>query len=78
MIHVAGETEGLVQRCAACGVVMLDRTNEQATEPWITCFWPEGAFVLTEPGGAFPLVASELREYGPSEFCRPPVEARVN
>lgn len=43
--HVAGEPQGLVQRCARCGVILIDHTNTMAPEGTTARYWQPGPVV---------------------------------
>jgi hypothetical protein len=53
VVHVAGEPEGLVQRCSRCGEVLIDRTGEVviASTGLAPHWWTGNVFVSPEEQG---------------------------
>jgi hypothetical protein len=52
IIHTAGAPEGLVQRCARCGVVLQDYTNTQGVGDWRPVWWDGNVFTDGRFSGA--------------------------
>jgi hypothetical protein len=50
VIHLAAAPKDLVQRCARCGLVLLDYRNTQVVGPWEPHWWRD--CVAVEPGGS--------------------------
>ena len=38
-VHIAGEAEGLVQRCLRCGAILTDYRGAAGIGEWHPCWW---------------------------------------
>lgn len=44
-VHIAGPVEGNVQRCARCGMVLVDAGEAMALDDARLAYWREGTYV---------------------------------
>lgn len=61
IIHIAGQVQGNVQKCARCGAVLVDYTNTMSLSDGPQTFlgWEEGAFMTVTDG--FPICSQAGR-----------------
>lgn len=68
VVHLAAAPEGLVQRCARCREVLIDRTREARLEGDTELHWWEGS-VLVRGASAAAIAAPPDCELAPCSRC---------
>lgn len=48
VVHIAGEPEGLIQKCSRCGYILADYRNAMGAGDWCQSWWawPHGAVTV--------------------------------
>jgi hypothetical protein len=44
-VHLAGQPTGPIQKCARCGVTLIDYRNSAGMGEWSPSWWAVGAFI---------------------------------